>query len=384
MHLKAGHQPPLSHHFKTSHVCWSKSTCLPTQLSPIQNTRNIWPGSVNWDQVSKKDASIKPRSLAVRPATMDDLGVADNGRCAKILGRHTKGNYGKPSNFGAGKPIHDQSRTAHTAKATAFLKVPRNTHRWVGIRINVSYSGENHDQLHCEKEQLHFFMRGWPWFFAAMIMKHQTSRGILSRLCKKKWNHHRNLRPKIHSGVATRRCSWVFHSTSFASCPNEHGLYIFIYIYIYIYILYIYLYIFIFIYIYIYERGHLSWSFNVLWLNQKKCISQYMRVSTGRWYVDTPLYMKVGFLLASRASSLQHFHKSQPSSAMASSSKWQESEQWLTMANHGQPWPTNRFRNIVEVEVHEKITKSCGAPPQWTITVSSLWVLARIFFCLIT
>ena len=32
--------------------------------------------------------------------------------------------------------------------------------------------------------------------------------------------------------------------------------------------------------------------------------------------------------------------------------------------NNGQPWPTNRFRNIVEVEVHEKITKSCGAPPQ--------------------
>jgi hypothetical protein len=68
MHLKAGHQPPLSHHFKTSHVCWSKSTCLPTQLSPIQNTRNIWPGSVNWDQVSKKDASIKPRSLPVHVA----------------------------------------------------------------------------------------------------------------------------------------------------------------------------------------------------------------------------------------------------------------------------------------------------------------------------
>ena len=64
------------------------------------------------------------------PATMDDLGVADNGRCAKILGRHTKGNYGKPSNFGAGKPIHDQSRTAHTAKATAFLKVPRSIHHY--------------------------------------------------------------------------------------------------------------------------------------------------------------------------------------------------------------------------------------------------------------
>ena len=99
-----------------------------------------------------------------------------------------------------------------------------------------------------------FLMRGWPWFFAAMIMKHQTSRGILSRLCKKKWNHHRNLRPKIHSGVATRRCSWVFHSTSFASCPNEHGLYIYIYIYIYIY-LYIFIYLYFYIYIYIWKRA---------------------------------------------------------------------------------------------------------------------------------
>ena len=94
------------------------------------------------------------------PATMDDLGVADNGRCAKILGRHTKGNYGKPSNFGAGKPIHDQSRTAHTAKATAFLKVPRSIHHLLGIWINFIYFGENHDQLHCEKEQLRFLKCG--------------------------------------------------------------------------------------------------------------------------------------------------------------------------------------------------------------------------------
>ena len=116
------------------------------------------------------------------PATMDDLGVADNGRCAKILGRHTKGNYGKPSNFGAGKPIHDQSRTAHTAKATAFLKVPRSIHHFAWYLDQFYLFWGKPWSIALWKGTTPFFeMRGWRWFFA-MIMKHQPSRGILSRL----------------------------------------------------------------------------------------------------------------------------------------------------------------------------------------------------------
>ena len=190
-----------------------------------------------------------------------------------------------------------------------------------------------------------FWMRGWRWFFAAMVV--QKEREITAEICRRDFtavSPQRDVRghcipQALHHAQGCMEVSWN------RATPSHHPILMGFSTINHPAIGYLHLWKAPYMYYPFVMRAFLLIVQNVVLHNQEKWVSQCRRVPTWRWHIDTPLdytwkSWKCGFCwLCGRETC-----------GISTSPSHQEPWRAVQIGRNpnGQPWPTHRFGHVVE------------------------------------